>query len=102
MFIDDAVNLILDLAIQFELGTISENVINIGTDSEIRIDEVAEILKNLINPDLKLVSQDAPAGSVARRKPDLGVLRKYLSFNPLSITEGLALTKQDYFENHRF
>jgi hypothetical protein len=49
-----------------------------------------------------LVSQDAPAGSVARRKPDLGVLRKYLSFNPLSITEGLALTKQDYFQNQRF
>ena len=102
LYIDDAVKLILDLAIKFEAGAITENVINIGTDSEIRIEEVAEILKNLINPDLNLVSQDAPAGSVARRKPDLGVLRKYLSFNPLSITEGLALTKQDYFQNQRF
>ena len=102
LYIDDAIKLIVELTIKFEAGGITENVINIGNDLEIRIQEVAEILRNLINPDLKLVYKEAPAGSVTRRKPDLTLLREYLSFNPLSITDGLARTKQDYFQNNRF
>lgn len=101
LYIDDAIQLILQLATKSEAGGITESVINIGSDSEVRIQEVAEILKNLINPNLELVSQEAPAGSVARRKPDLTLLREHLSFNPLSIAEGLARTKQDYFQNDR-
>ena len=102
LYIDDAIELILELSIKSEAGDITETLINIGSDSEVRIQEVADILKSLINPALELVSQEAPAGSVARRKPDLTLLREYLSFNPLSITEGLARTKQDYFQNNRF
>ena len=101
LYIDDAIELILELSIKSEAGDITETLINIGSDAEVRIQEVAEILKNLINPNLELVSQEAPAGSVARRKPDLTLLRAHLSFNPLSITEGLARTKQDYFQNDR-
>lgn len=101
LYIDDAIQLILQLATKSEAGGITESVINIGSDSEVRIQEVAEILKNLINPNLELVSQEAPVGSVARRKPDLTLLREHLSFNPLSIAEGLARTKQDYFQNDR-
>ena len=102
LYIDDAIKLILELSIKSETGDMTETLINIGSDSEVRIQEVADILKSLINPALELVSQEAPAGSVARRKPDLTLLRKYLSFNPLSITEGLVRTKQDYFQNNRF
>ncbi len=102
LYIDDAIKLILELSVKSEAGDISESVINIGSDLEVRIQEVAEILKCLINPALDLVSQEAPVGSVARRKPDIGTLRKYISFDPLSISEGLARTKQDYFQNKRF
>jgi len=102
LYIDDAIKLILELSSKSEAGDMTETLINIGSDSEVRIQEVADILKSLINPALELVSQEAPAGSVARRKPDLTLLRKYLSINPLSITEGLARTKQDYFQNNRF
>jgi len=102
LYIDDAIKLILELSIKSEAGDMTETLINIGSDSEVRIQEIADILKSLINPALELVSQEAPAGSVARRKPDLTLLRKYLSFNPLSITEGLVRTKQDYFQNNRF
>ncbi len=102
LFIDDAIKLILELSIKSEAGSVHESVINIGSDSEVRIQEVAEILKALINPTLDLISEEAPIGSVSRRKPDISLLRKYVSFNPVPISEGLALTKLDYFENNRF
>jgi hypothetical protein len=102
LFIDDAIELILELSIKSEAGAVHESVINIGSDSEVRIQEVAEILKGLINPTLELVSEEAPIGSVARRKPDIGLLKKYVSINPVPIAEGLALTKLDYFQNNRF
>lgn len=102
LFIEDAIKLILELSIKSEAGAVHESVINIGSDSEVRIQEVAEILKGLINPTLELVSEEAPVGSVARRKPDIGLLKKYVSFNPIPMAEGLALTKLDYFQNNRF
>jgi UDP-glucose 4-epimerase len=98
MFVSDAVRVILDL---IKNDRAKNQVINIGSDAEITILDLALKISTLVNPNLIIDSIPAPAGSVSRRQPDLAHMKSLTKSwaDSIDIDEGLRLTKEWYLRN---
>lgn len=95
-FIDDMVDGI-------KLAMVSEKskgkVINLGNPNEIKILELAKIIKEMTNSKSKIVFKNLPEDDPKRRKPDITKARKLLNWEPkVSLREGLKKTIE-YFKN---
>ena len=76
-----------------------EGPVNIGNPSEFTIKELAEVVREAINPDLPLVYRPLPQDDPLQRKPDIGLAMKRLAWSPkVSLVDGLAETI-DYFRS---
>ena len=76
-----------------------EGPVNIGNPSEFTIKELAEVVREAINPDLSLVYRPLPQDDPLQRKPDIGLAMKRLAWSPkVSLVDGLAETI-DYFRS---
>ena len=76
-----------------------EGPVNIGNPSEFTIKELAEVVREAINPDLPLVYRPLPQDDPLQRKPDIGLAMKRLAWSPkVPLVDGLAETI-DYFRN---
>ena len=76
-----------------------EGPVNIGNPSEFTIKELAEVVREAINPDLSLVYRPLPQDDPLQRKPDIGLAMKRLAWSPkVPLVDGLAETI-DYFRN---
>ena len=74
-----------------------EGPVNIGNPSEFTIKELAEVVREAINPDLPLVYRPLPQDDPLQRKPDIGLAMKRLAWSPkVPLVDGLAKTI-DYF-----
>ena len=74
-----------------------EGPVNIGNPSEFTIKELAEVVREAINPDLPLVYRPLPQDDPLQRKPDIGLAMKRLAWSPkVPLVDGLAETI-DYF-----
>ena len=76
--------------------------INIGNPEEFRIIELANIIKNIINPNLELIYKPLPEDDPSNRRPDISKARKHLQWQPkINFDKGIHLTidwfKKTYF-----
>ena len=75
-----------------------EGPVNIGNPSEFTIKELAEVVREAINPNLSLVYRPLPQDDPLQRKPDIGLAMKHLAWSPkVSLVDGLTETI-DYFK----
>ena len=73
--------------------------INIGNPDEFTINQLANIIINKVNPDLKVVYKDIPEDDPVRRKPDISLAKINLNWSPsVSLDDGLEKTIE-YFRN---
>jgi UDP-glucose 4-epimerase len=90
MYVSDAVDITMQL-----INKPTNCVINVGTDQEVTIQHVAEIILACKNIKTPLVLKSAPPGSVTRRCPDLTLLRSLVHYNPdIDLLQGIKLTLQ--------
>jgi dTDP-glucose 4,6-dehydratase len=67
--------------------------VNIGNPSEITMLELARTVKRLCGSDSEVVFRPLPVDDPKRRRPDIGVARRELGWNPrTSLEDGLART----------
>lgn len=67
--------------------------VNLGSDEEITVLELAEKIKTLTHSKSRLDFKPLPEGDPARRKPDLTIAKKILKWQPkISLEEGLKKT----------
>ena len=72
--------------------------INIGNPDEFTINQLANIIINKVNPDLKIVYKKLPEDDPMQRKPDISLAKKELSWQPkIKLNDGLELTIE-YFK----
>ncbi len=67
--------------------------INIGNPGEFTIKQLAELIKNKINPQLKLIEKELPEDDPMQRKPSIKLAKKELDWEPIiSLEKGLEPT----------
>ena len=65
-------------------------VVNIGSDKEITILELANVIKELTNSSSKIEFHPLPKDDPLRRKPDITKAKKFLDWKPkVELEEGL-------------
>ena len=75
MFIDDAVKVTLSL---MDKSNAKNQIINVGSDEEVTIKEVAKIILTKMEIDEEIECLPAPEGSVSRRQPDIQKMQTLL------------------------
>lgn len=73
-------------------------VINLGNPEEYKIIELAQKIKKITDSGSEIIHEDLPEGDPRRRKPDIGLARNLLGFQPkVTLAEGLSKTIE-YFK----
>jgi len=94
VYVDDVVNANLLAA---KNGSANGGVFNVGTGIETSVNELAEEIKQLANPEVPIIHTDSRAADFRRAKADLTVSRKVLGFEPkVGLHEGLRRYVQWY------
>ncbi|KAM7499250.1 hypothetical protein LguiA_023664 [Lonicera macranthoides] len=71
--------------------------INIGNPGEFTMNELAENVKELINPDVEIISVDNTPDDPRQRKPDITKAKELLGWEPkIKLREGLPLMEDDF------
>ena len=74
--------------------------VNIGNPNEFSICELAELIKELVNPKAKFEFKELPMDDPIQRKPSIELARELLSWEPqIELKEGLNKTI-DWFKNN--
>ena len=67
--------------------------INLGNPDEFTIIELANSIRNKVNPNLEFNYKPLPQDDPMQRKPDLSLAKKFLNWQPkISLDEGLEKT----------
>jgi UDP-glucuronate decarboxylase len=95
-YIDDMVGGLLQL-----MECNQSRPINLGNPQEITIKKLAEKIKKIINPDLKLIFTELPQDDPMQRQPDIKKAVEILNWEPsIGIDEGLSRTINDFRSRH--
>jgi UDP-glucose 4-epimerase/UDP-glucuronate decarboxylase len=96
-YIDDAVEAIVRLV---DTPAAAGRIVNIGDDtSEITIRDLADLVLSTCSRSPAISAEPPPAGSVSRRCPDIGLLRKLTDFEPaVALSDGVRRTYEWYRE----
>ena len=87
-YVDDMIDAILKI-----MASQVNGPINIGHSLEVSIKELAEIIKNKINPRLEFVYKPLPSDDPLKRNPDLEKVEKIINWFPnTSLEDGIAKT----------
>lgn len=74
--------------------------INFGNPNEITIKELAKLIINKINPNLKINYHQLPEDDPLKRKPNINIAKKEIKWEPtVSLDKGLDKTIQ-YFQKY--
>jgi UDP-glucose 4-epimerase/UDP-glucuronate decarboxylase len=93
-FIDDAVDAIVRLVVT---DAAQGRVVHIGNDTETNVGDLAKLVLRTVGVDPVLRPEPAPAGSVARRCPDISRLRSLTGFEPtVPLEDGVRRTVEWY------
>lgn len=92
MFIEDAVVAIDSILNSNFLKECKPAIINIGSDIEISIAELAKTIQSELGIDHEIEDIFDHFGSVSRRRPDTTLLNRYCNSRPTSLKEGLTKT----------
>ena len=94
-YIDDLINIIIKV---MESPDEFIGPINIGNPKEYAINELAELIKNKINNNLKITYKPLPQDDPTKRQPDITLAKSYFNWEPkISLSEGLDKTIR-YFQ----
>ena len=95
-YVDDLVQGFLDLMkCSKDLGPV-----NLGNDGEFTVKELANLVLEETKSKSKIIYKDLPSDDPIRRKPDLTLAKRELSYQPkTSLIEGLKKTVE-YFKNN--
>ena len=87
-YVDDLINgMILLMNSDYQMP------MNIGNPSEYSIKEIANIIRNLINPDLKFEFKDLPKDDPKQRRPSIDLAKEIINWEPkIELQEGLVKT----------
>lgn len=96
MFISDAVEAILTIA---NLTENKDRIINIGSEEEVTIRTLAQIIIDKIDPNLEIKDMGRLEGSAMRRSPEISLLRTYYSAIPVTLSDGIEQTIEYYKNN---
>ena len=95
----------VDDLIEGMIGLMNSNInspVNIGNPEELKIIELANIIKNIINPNLGIIYKPLPEDDPLQRRPDISKAKKYLQWQPkINLEKGIKLTI-DWFKNTYF
>lgn len=73
--------------------------VNLGNPDEYTILQLAETVREMVNPDLEIIYKPLPQDDPRRRQPDITRARTYLNWQPqVPLREGLAATIADFRE----
>ena len=87
-YVDDLINGMMKL-----MNSEHNGPVNIGNPDEYTINQIAEIILKIINPSLKITHKPLPLDDPLKRKPDINLANKLLSWNPeVTLKEGLNRT----------
>ena len=87
-YVDDMIDAILKI-----MASQVNGPINIGHSLEVSIKELAEIIKNKINPRLEFIYKPLPSDDPLKRNPDLEKVEKIINWFPnTSLEDGIAKT----------
>lgn len=95
-YIDDLINGIIKMMNSEDdfLGPV-----NLGNPDEFTIKELAQMVKEKINPSLNIIYKELPLDDPTKRRPDITLAKNKLSFEPkIKLSEGLDKTIA-YFKN---
>jgi UDP-glucuronate decarboxylase len=71
--------------------------VNLGNPDEYTILELAEAVRNLVNPQAEIKFAPLPQDDPRRRRPDITRAKTWLGWEPtLPLSEGLKLTVEDF------
>ena len=74
--------------------------VNIGNPNEFSIKDLAQLIRELINPDLEFEFKDLPMDDPKQRKPSICLAKEVLNWEPkIELNEGLIKTI-DWFRNN--
>ncbi len=74
--------------------------INIGNPTEYTIKQLAFLIKDLINPDLKIVYEDLPQDDPKQRRPSIKLAKEILNWEPeIALKDGLIKTIEWFKKN---
>jgi UDP-glucuronate decarboxylase len=91
-YVDDLIGGIIKL-----MNSDYEGPINIGNPTEFTILELANLVKEKINPNLKIIFRPLPQDDPLQRKPVINLAKKYLSWEPeIDLETGLDRTIKDF------
>ena len=87
-YVDDLINGIFKIMVSEVNGPV-----NIGHSLEVSIKELAEIIKNKINPRLEFIYKPLPSDDPLKRNPDLEKIQKIINWFPnTSLEDGITKT----------
>lgn len=91
-YVDDLIEGIIKL-----MNSDYEGPINIGNPTEFTILELANLVKEKINPNLKIIFKPLPQDDPLQRKPVINLAKKHLSWEPeIDLETGLGRTIKDF------
>ena len=76
--------------------------VNIGSEDEHTILDIAETIRDMINPDLKFIYKDIPISDPKQRRPDISLARKILNWEPKCPLERGLKNTIEYFRSVLF
>ena len=72
------------------------DIINIGSDVEIQVVDLAKMIIDLTNSKSELIHlPPLPEGDMSRRLPDTAKMKKILGYEPISLRDGLSKLIED-------
>lgn len=97
LYVDDAVH--ATILVSESARTFGE-VVNIGSDEEIKIHDLAKLMLRLEGIEAEIALHPSPVGSVKRRLPNTAKLMELINFEPkTSLERGLNLTADFYLRD---
>jgi UDP-glucose 4-epimerase len=92
-YVDDNVDACIRIA---EDSMYIDDIVNIGSDREISILQLAQLVKSVCNSKSEIVHAPAlPEGDMTRRMPDVSKMRQALQNEPISLEDGLKKILSD-------
>ncbi|MAY84166.1 MAG: epimerase [Flavobacteriales bacterium] len=86
-YVDDNINACIKA---FEEDKYINEVINIGSDKEFKVVELAEMIKEVSGSESKIVHLPAlEEGDMSRRLPDTSKMKELIGYEPIGLKEGL-------------
>ena len=92
-FVDDLISGLIKL-----MNSKNSGPINLGNQDEYSVKEIANIIRNKINPNIKLINLPLPQDDPSQRKPDIKLANKILNWDTtVNLDEGINKTVE-YFK----